>query len=61
MNDEVDFEIHGSEMQFVEVELDPGESAIAEAGAMMDKDTYWKMKTERTYQSPSLSSVIFVL
>lgn len=33
--DEVDFEIHGSEMQFVEVELDPGESVVAEAGAMM--------------------------
>ena len=27
--------IHGNEMQFVEVELDPGESAIAEAGSMM--------------------------
>ncbi len=33
--DEVDFEIHGEEMQFVEVELDPGESVVAEAGAMM--------------------------
>lgn len=33
--DQVDFEIHGSEMQFVEVELDPGESVVAEAGAMM--------------------------
>jgi uncharacterized protein (TIGR00266 family) len=32
---EIDFKIHGSEMQFVEVELDPGESAIAEAGSMM--------------------------
>lgn len=32
---EVDFEIIGEEMQFVEVELDPGEGAIAEAGAMM--------------------------
>ncbi len=32
---EIDYEIHGSEMQFVEIELDPGESAIAEAGAMM--------------------------
>jgi uncharacterized protein (TIGR00266 family) len=33
--DQVDFEIHGEEMQFVEVELDPGESVVAEAGAMM--------------------------
>jgi uncharacterized protein (TIGR00266 family) len=32
---EIDFKILGSEMQFVEVELDPGESAVAEAGAMM--------------------------
>src|SRR5687767_8749778 len=32
---EVDFKILGSEMQFVEVELDPGESAVAEAGSMM--------------------------
>jgi hypothetical protein len=32
---EIDFTIHGSEMQFVEVELDPGESAVAEAGSMM--------------------------
>lgn len=36
--DEIDFEIFGSEMQFVELELDPGESAVAEAGAMMYKD-----------------------
>ncbi len=32
---EIDFEIFGNEMQFVEVELDPDESAVAEAGAMM--------------------------
>src|SRR4029450_6869681 len=32
---EIDFKIIGSEMQFVEVELDPGESAAAEAGALM--------------------------
>jgi uncharacterized protein (TIGR00266 family) len=32
---DIDFAIHGSEMQFVEVELDPGEGAVAEAGAMM--------------------------
>jgi uncharacterized protein (TIGR00266 family) len=32
---EVEYEIVGEEMQFVEVELDPGEGAIAEAGAMM--------------------------
>ena len=33
--DVVDYDIRGAEMQFVEVELDPGESAVAEAGSMM--------------------------
>jgi uncharacterized protein (TIGR00266 family) len=32
-------------MQFVEVELDPGESAVAEAGAMMYKDRSVEMET----------------
>ena len=32
---DVDYKILGDDMQFVEVELDPGESAVAEAGAMM--------------------------
>ena len=31
---EVDYEIKGSEMQLVEIELDPGETVIAEAGSM---------------------------
>lgn len=31
---DVDYEIHGNEMQIVEVELDPGEICIAEAGGM---------------------------
>ena len=30
----VDYEIFGDDMQIVEVELDPGETAVAEAGAM---------------------------
>lgn len=34
-SDEIDYEIFGSEMQYVEVTLDPGEMVIAEAGAMM--------------------------
>jgi uncharacterized protein (TIGR00266 family) len=33
--DVVDYEIFGDDMQYVEVELDPGEAAIGEAGAMM--------------------------
>ncbi|MEP6782023.1 MAG: AIM24 family protein [Acidobacteriota bacterium] len=32
---DIDFQIIGNEMQFVEVELDPGEGAVGEAGAMM--------------------------
>jgi len=32
---DIDFDVHGHEMQFVEVELDPGEAAVAEAGTMM--------------------------
>ena len=37
--------IHGQEMQFVEIELDPGESTIAEAGSMMFKDPSVRMDT----------------
>jgi uncharacterized protein (TIGR00266 family) len=43
--DVVDFEIKGSEMQFVEVELDPGEAAIGEAGSMMFMDAGITMDT----------------
>lgn len=32
---DIDFEIFGDDIQYVDVELDPGETAIAEAGAMM--------------------------
>ena len=35
--DVIDYKIVGGDMQFVELELDPGESAVAEAGAMMYK------------------------
>jgi uncharacterized protein (TIGR00266 family) len=33
--DVIDYQIHGAEMQCVEVTLDPGEMVIAEAGAML--------------------------
>ena len=36
---DVNYSIIGRTTQFVEIELDPGESAIAEAGALMFKDT----------------------
>ena len=35
MAHEIDYKIFGDDMQFVEVELDPGETVISEAGAMM--------------------------
>ncbi|MFB3788515.1 MAG: TIGR00266 family protein [bacterium] len=43
--DDIDFKIFGTEMQFVEIELDPGESAVSEAGAMMYKDSTIEMHT----------------
>lgn len=43
--DEIEYKILGTEMQFVEVELDPGESVIAEAGAMMYKESTIHMDT----------------
>lgn len=33
--DVIDYEIFGDDMQYVEIELDPGEAAMGEAGAMM--------------------------
>ena len=42
---EIDYEIFGGEMQFVEIELDPGESVVAEAGAMMYMDAGVTMET----------------
>jgi uncharacterized protein (TIGR00266 family) len=43
--DVIDYEIRGAEMQFVEVELDPGEAAIGEAGSMMFMDAGIGMDT----------------
>ena len=45
MAHEVDYRIVGSDMQFVEVELDPGESTVAEAGAMMYMTSAIHMET----------------
>jgi uncharacterized protein (TIGR00266 family) len=42
---EVDFRIHGDDMQYVEVELDPGEAAVAEAGGMMYMQDGIEMET----------------
>jgi uncharacterized protein (TIGR00266 family) len=44
-NHEIDYKIFGEELQFVEVELDPGETAIAESGAFMMMDDGIVMQT----------------
>ncbi|AEG93865.1 TIGR00266 family protein [Ramlibacter tataouinensis] len=43
--DVIDYDIRGAEMQFVELELDPGEAAIGEAGSMMFMDAAIAMDT----------------
>jgi uncharacterized protein (TIGR00266 family) len=43
--DEVDYKIYGNDLQFVEIELDPGEAVVAEAGAMMYMDRDIQMET----------------
>jgi len=43
--DDIDFEIKGQELQFLEIELDPGESAVAEAGSFVWKDAGVEMTT----------------
>jgi uncharacterized protein (TIGR00266 family) len=43
--DDIEFEIKGQELQFLEIELDPGESAVAEAGAMVWKSPDVEMAT----------------
>lgn len=42
---EIDYKIFGDDMQFVEVELDPNEATIAEAGGMMYMDDGIEMET----------------
>jgi uncharacterized protein (TIGR00266 family) len=45
MADIIDYEIHGDDMQAVEIELDPGEGVRAEAGAMMFMEQGIEMQT----------------
>ena len=42
---EIDYKIFGDDMQFVEVELDPNEATVAEAGGMMYMDDGIEMET----------------
>ena len=44
-NHEIDYKIYGEELQFVEIELDPNETAIAESGAFMMMDDGIEMHT----------------
>lgn len=44
-NHEIDYKIYGEEMQYVEVELDPQETAVAESGAFMMMDDGIQMET----------------
>ncbi len=44
-NHEIDFKIYGEELQYVEIELDPEETAVAESGAMMMMDDGIQMQT----------------
>jgi uncharacterized protein (TIGR00266 family) len=42
---EIDYKIEGEDLQFVEIELDPGESVVAEAGALMYMTAGIQMET----------------
>lgn len=42
---EIDYKLYGDDMQFVDIELDPNESVLAEAGAMMYMDREINMET----------------
>lgn len=44
-NHEIDYKIYGDDMQFVEIELDPDETTIAEAGALMMMEENIDMET----------------
>lgn len=44
-NHEIDYKIIGEEMQYVEIELDPNETAIAEAGSFLLMDDGIQMQT----------------
>src|SRR5260221_2120866 len=44
-NHEIDYKIYGEELQFIEVELDPGETVIGEPGGFMMMDDGIEMQT----------------
>ena len=59
---EIDYHIYGEEMQYVEIELDPQEAVVAEAGSFMMMDTDIKMDTifgDGSNQDTSILGKIF--
>ena len=44
-NHEIDYKLYGDDMQFVEVELDPKETVVAEAGSLMMMEDGIAMET----------------
>jgi uncharacterized protein (TIGR00266 family) len=61
-NHEIDYRIFGEEMQYVEVELDPNETAVAEPGAFMMMDDGIQMQTmfgDGTQQQGGLLGKLF--
>ncbi len=58
---EIDYKIHGDDMQFVEIELDPQEAVVAEAGGMMYMDDAIAMETifgDGSQQNPGLMGAL---
>jgi uncharacterized protein (TIGR00266 family) len=58
---EIEYQVHGAEMQFVEVVLDPGETVFAEAGAMLYMDQGIQMATHLGDKSEKHSGVMGTL
>lgn len=58
-NHEIDYKIYGEEMQYVEIELDPNETAVAESGSFMMMDNGIEMQTIFGDGSQSNSGGIF--
>ncbi len=56
--DVIDYEIFGTEMQYVEITLDPGEMVIAEAGGMMYMTSGIQMET--VFGDPSAQQTGFM-
>ena len=61
-NHEIDYRIVGEEMQYVEIELDPQETAVAESGAFMMMDDGIQMQTifgDGSQQQPGVLGKLF--